>query len=113
MLANSASGTTTTSAIPRIAPRRIIGEGIAIVYCIGMRTHLMTGLLAVAALSCAAGTLAMFAAKLAAFEGGTFLYRAETHWFNDAITAFLLSINLLGFAVVFVLANRAPSHVSA
>ncbi|HEY4474076.1 MAG TPA: hypothetical protein VI957_02860 [Candidatus Paceibacterota bacterium] len=54
----------------------------------------------VATLSCLAGILAMFAGKIAAMQGGIFLLRAETHWFNDSITAFLLSINLLLFAIV-------------
>ena len=49
----------------------------------------------IAIFSFLAGTLAMFAAKIAAWEGGVFLSRAEQHWFNDSITAFLLSINLL------------------
>ena len=41
------------------------------------------------------GTLAMFEAKIASYEGGTFLFRSETHWFYDSITAFLLSISLV------------------
>ena len=53
----------------------------------------------VATLSCLSGILAMFAGKIAAMEGGMLLLRAESHWFNDSITAFLLSINLLLFAI--------------
>lgn len=52
----------------------------------------------VAILSCTAGILAMLAAKIASYEGGVFLFRTELHWFNDSITAFLLSLNLLAFA---------------
>ena len=52
----------------------------------------------VAILSCIAGILAMFAAKIAANESGVFLLRTELHWFNDSISAFLLSLNLLVFA---------------
>jgi hypothetical protein len=51
----------------------------------------------IAIVSSAAGILAMFAAKIAAYERGIFLSRIEAHWFNDSITAFLLSLNLLAF----------------
>jgi len=60
-----------------------------------MKRYLNTSVYAIAILSCLAGTLAMFAAKIASYEGGTFLFRTETHWFYDSITAFLLSISLV------------------
>ncbi|HLC49017.1 MAG TPA: hypothetical protein VJI96_01380 [Candidatus Andersenbacteria bacterium] len=56
----------------------------------------------IATISFLAGTSAMFAAKIAAWQGGVFLSRAEHHWFNDSITAFLLSINLLLLMVILL-----------
>lgn len=50
---------------------------------------------AIAVIFTVMGTLAMFAAKLASYYGGVFLYRSELHWFYDSITAFLLSISLV------------------
>lgn len=60
-----------------------------------MKNFLNTVIYAIAILSTVMGTLAMFAAKIASYEGGTFLFRSETHWFYDSITAFLLSISLV------------------
>ena len=60
-----------------------------------MKKFFNTVVYALAILSCVAGTLAMFAAKVASYEGGIFLFRSETHWFYDSITAFLLSISLV------------------
>ncbi len=54
----------------------------------------------IAIVSCVAGVLAMFAGKTASMGGGIFLFRAETHWFSDSITAYLLSVNLLLFTIV-------------
>ena len=62
----------------------------------------LTGL-SIAGISFLAGVLAMFAAKIAAWQGGIFLSRTELHWFNDSITAFLLAIALIGFVIAFQL----------
>lgn len=45
-------------------------------------------------------TVSMFLAKAAAFYGGVFLSRSETHWFQDSISAFLLSITALLMLIV-------------
>ena len=66
-----------------------------------MKNYFMQILYGIAGFSFVMGTLAMFAAKIAAYEGGTFFYRPELHWFNDSMTAFLLSINLVALLVLF------------
>ena len=52
------------------------------------------------------GTLAMVAAKVAAYNNGMFLFRSELHWFGDSVTAFLLSITTLMFLVLHNLKNK-------
>lgn len=55
--------------------------------------HILNTLLRIVSIVAAiAGTVSMALAKIAAAYGGAFLSRSETHWFNDSVTAFLLSI---------------------
>lgn len=48
-----------------------------------------------------AATGSMFLAKAAAFYESDLLSRSESHWFQDSISAFLLSITALLFLLVF------------
>lgn len=65
-----------------------------------MKSHSHKILYGIAVISSIAGILAMFAAKIAAWQDGLFFFRPESHWFIDSISAFLLSINLLAFVVI-------------
>jgi hypothetical protein len=56
----------------------------------------------ISVISATTGTLAMFIAKLASANGGFILYRTETHWFNDSITSFLLSIICILFSIQII-----------
>lgn len=57
-------------------------------------------------ISASLGVLAMFAAKIAASKGGEFIFRTETHWFNDSITALLTSIALGIFVLIQLHYNK-------
>ena len=60
----------------------------------------------VISVSIIAGVLAMFAAKIASWRGGIFLFRTETHWFNDSITALLTAISIGVFILVYLQSNK-------